>query len=48
MEHNELMDFLCKETAFEELGNENILHEFLAFEEAVGDAINSYNLINCR
>lgn len=45
MEYKELMDFLCTETEFDDLGNERILHDFPAFGEAVGEAINSGNLI---
>lgn len=45
MEYKELMDFLCTETEFDDLGNERILHDFPAFGEAVGKAINSGNLI---
>lgn len=42
----ELKDFLCKETVFGDLGNENILHEFPAFGRNIGEAINSGNIIN--
>ncbi len=46
MENKELMDFLCTETEFGDLGNERILHDFPAFGEAVGKSINSGDLIN--
>ena len=45
MDCKELMDFLCTETGFEDLGNERILHNFPAFGEAVGKSINSGNII---
>lgn len=45
MEYKELMDFLCEETEFGDLGNEKILLDFPAFGEAVGKSINSGNLI---
>ena len=45
MDCKELMDFLCTETGFEDLGNEGILHDFPAFGEAVGKSINSGNII---
>jgi len=45
MENKELMDFLCTETEFGDLGNERILHDFPAFGEAVGKSINSGDLI---
>lgn len=45
MDCKELMDFLCTETGFEDLGNERILHDFPAFGEAVGKSINSGNII---
>lgn len=45
MDCKELMDFLCTETSFEDLGNEQILHDFPAFREAVGKSINSGNII---
>lgn len=45
MEHKELMDFLCEETAYEDLGNESLLHNFPDFGRAVGEAINGGKLI---
>lgn len=45
MDTKELMDFLCKETEFGDLYNENILHESESFREAVGWSINSGNII---
>lgn len=45
MDTRELMDFLCKETEYGDLGNENILHESEAFREAAGWSINSGNII---
>jgi len=42
----ELYAFLCQETTFEELGNQNILHEFPIFGNCVGEAINSGKLLD--
>lgn len=40
-----LMAFLGEETALEDIGNESILHDFPAFGEMVGEAINSGRLL---
>ena len=40
-----LLDFLCKETSWEDLGNQNLLHELPEFGKSVGDSINEGTLI---
>lgn len=45
MIEEKLMEFLCRETSPEELGNENLLHGCPDFGQAVGKAINSGQLI---
>ncbi len=40
-----LMDFLCRETEWEELGNEKLLHQLPEFGQEVGAAINEGRLI---
>lgn len=45
MPDEQLMVFLCQETILEELGDEALLHSCPSFGEAVGEAINSGNLI---
>lgn len=45
MSEEQLMVFLSRETTLEELGDEALLHSCPSFGEAVGEAINSGNLI---
>lgn len=45
MTDKKLLEFLCKETTFEEIGNEQLLHQEPAFGEMVGAAINSGTLL---
>ncbi len=45
MPDKKLMEFLCKETAFEEIGNEQLLHQEPAFGKMVGSAINNGTLL---
>lgn len=45
MINKKLMDFLCEETSWEDLGNQNLLHGCPEFGEAVGAAINDGALI---
>ncbi len=40
-----LLDFLCEETPWEDLGNEKLLHELPEFGESVGNAINTGTLL---
>lgn len=46
MINRELIDFLCEETTFEDIGNERLLHNFPMFGQTVGQAINCGNLLN--
>ena len=47
MVNKRLIDFLCEETAWEDLGNEKLLHELPEFGREVGAAINGGRLIEC-
>lgn len=46
MINEKLLNFLCEKTVWEDLGNENLLHEFPEFGESVGGAINSGKMID--
>lgn len=46
MVNKTLMDFLCSKTAWEDLGNEKLLHELPEFGMEVGAAINEDRLID--
>lgn len=47
MVNKKLLDFLCSETSWEDLGNEKLLHELPEFGMEVGEAINSDRLLDC-
>ena len=45
MVNEKLLNFLCEETTWEDLGNENLLYELPEFGESVGASINNGTLI---
>ncbi len=45
MVDNKLLEFLCEETKWEDIGNENLLNEIPEFGTSVGEAINNGTLI---